>query len=207
MISDARRSQSSAQSDDGGVRTAGNEKQARILAAAQSLFLRYGVRRTSMDDVAHEAGIAKGTVYLSFESKDALFAALAEKMCADALAAGRHAMDTADSDVGALVAFLDTVIGAPNRLLAGSPHAAELLDSKQAFAAPAIATYQASIDAILREKLARLGMRGQAAAEMMVAAAHGALKTGSMAEAAYRRRLNILIETLISGLRKSTRGR
>lgn len=204
MISNAGRSQGSSTSGDSGVGAA-SEKQAHILAAAQSLFLRYGVRRTSMDDVAREAGIAKGTVYLSFESKDALFAALAEKMCADALAAGRRAMDSAGSDVGGLAAFLDTVIGAPNRLLAASPHAAELLGSKQAFAASALASYHAGIDATLQERLARLGIRNQAAAEMIVAAAHGALKTGDTAEAAYRTRLSTLIETLIAGLRKSAR--
>jgi AcrR family transcriptional regulator len=82
------------------------DKQGRILAAARSLFLRYGVRRTSMDDVAREAGIAKGTVYLYFSSKDAVFAALAEEMSRDVLAQGVEAMDTAKTDVTAFVGFL-----------------------------------------------------------------------------------------------------
>ena len=34
-----------------------------ILAAALTLFGRYGYRRTSIDDIAREAGVVKGTLY------------------------------------------------------------------------------------------------------------------------------------------------
>ena len=58
--------------------TTGNtNKQERILDAAQRLFVRYGVKRTSVDDIVREAGIAKGTLYLYYDSKNALFAAVA----------------------------------------------------------------------------------------------------------------------------------
>jgi AcrR family transcriptional regulator len=36
-----------------------------ILDAALRVFGQYGYRRTSMDDIAREAGIGKGTIYLS----------------------------------------------------------------------------------------------------------------------------------------------
>lgn len=42
---------------------------ARILRAATTLFCKHGYRRTSVDAVAHEAGVAKGTVYLHFKTK------------------------------------------------------------------------------------------------------------------------------------------
>lgn len=54
-------------------RPAGDVKREAILAAALALFGRYGYRRTSIDDIAREAGVAKGTVYLYVESKEALF--------------------------------------------------------------------------------------------------------------------------------------
>lgn len=44
----------------------------RIYAAGRELFARYGVRRTSIDDIARAAGIGKGTVYLFFPSKEDL---------------------------------------------------------------------------------------------------------------------------------------
>jgi AcrR family transcriptional regulator len=47
-----------------------------LIEAATSVFLEQGYRRTQMADVASRAGVAKGTVYLYFESKDALFDAV-----------------------------------------------------------------------------------------------------------------------------------
>jgi len=43
------------------------------IRAATLVFLRQGYRRTQMADVAEELGVAKGTLYLYFESKEALF--------------------------------------------------------------------------------------------------------------------------------------
>lgn len=48
----------------------------RLLAAAGALFVRWGFDKTSMDDIAREAGISKGAVYLEFPNKEALFKAV-----------------------------------------------------------------------------------------------------------------------------------
>ncbi|MGD9894642.1 MAG: TetR/AcrR family transcriptional regulator [Dehalococcoidia bacterium] len=48
-------------------------KRARLLAAAAREFARHGFDRTSVDVIAERAGIGKGTVYLYFPSKAALF--------------------------------------------------------------------------------------------------------------------------------------
>jgi AcrR family transcriptional regulator len=50
-----------------------------IMDAAQRLFLRQGVAATTIDHVAAAAEIAKGTVYLHFNSKQTLLAALGER--------------------------------------------------------------------------------------------------------------------------------
>ena len=42
----------------------------RILDAAERLLGRFGYRKMTVDDIATEAGIGKGTVYLSFPSKE-----------------------------------------------------------------------------------------------------------------------------------------
>ena len=47
-----------------------------IVLAALELFTRYGYRRTSIDDIARAAQVAKRTVYLHFENKAALFLAI-----------------------------------------------------------------------------------------------------------------------------------
>jgi len=44
----------------------------RILAAGQELFLRYGIRSISMDDIARHLSISKKTIYQSYRDKDEL---------------------------------------------------------------------------------------------------------------------------------------
>ena len=47
-----------------------------VLAAAEQLFRALGYRRTRVEDVSRMAGIGKGSVYLLFESKEALYLAV-----------------------------------------------------------------------------------------------------------------------------------
>jgi TetR/AcrR family transcriptional repressor of uid operon len=44
----------------------------RIIEAALGCFVELGIRRTSMDDIAHAAGVGRTTVFRRFESKDRL---------------------------------------------------------------------------------------------------------------------------------------
>ena len=41
-----------------------------ILSAAQARFLHYGFKKTTIDEIAQDAGVGKGTVYLYFEGKE-----------------------------------------------------------------------------------------------------------------------------------------
>jgi len=50
-----------------------------IITAALACFARSGYHATTMADVAAQAGLSKGTPYLYFESKEALFIALHEE--------------------------------------------------------------------------------------------------------------------------------
>jgi AcrR family transcriptional regulator len=51
-------------------------REARILRAAVACFARQGYYRTTMEEIAAEAGIAKGAAYVYFPSKEAIFLAL-----------------------------------------------------------------------------------------------------------------------------------
>lgn len=50
-----------------------------IIAAAQACFSRSGYHATTMADIAERAGVSKGTPYLYFDGKQALFLALHEE--------------------------------------------------------------------------------------------------------------------------------
>ncbi|MDR8407510.1 TetR/AcrR family transcriptional regulator [Nonomuraea sp. 3-1Str] len=52
------------------------ERATRILDAAADLLARHGYRRVTIDDVAAEAGIGKGTVYLHWKTREQLFGAV-----------------------------------------------------------------------------------------------------------------------------------
>ena len=54
------------------------EKRVRILDAALKVFATRGFYNAKVSEVAREAGVADGTIYLYFESKDALLIALFE---------------------------------------------------------------------------------------------------------------------------------
>ena len=58
-----------------------------IMAAAAKVFARQGLHGSSLDQVAREAGITKGTIYLYYRSKEDLFLATLRKKSAQAFAA------------------------------------------------------------------------------------------------------------------------
>lgn len=49
-----------------------------ILGSAEELLQHYGYAKTTVADIARQAGVGVGTVYLEFSSKDEIVAALAE---------------------------------------------------------------------------------------------------------------------------------
>jgi TetR/AcrR family acrAB operon transcriptional repressor len=54
----------------------GDERQQQILSAAAAVIIRQGYDKTTMSDIAAEAGVSRGTVYLYFKGKEELFEAL-----------------------------------------------------------------------------------------------------------------------------------
>lgn len=51
-------------------------KKRQILSAARSLLIERGFQDLAMDDIAREAGVAKGTLFLHYKSKEDLFSAV-----------------------------------------------------------------------------------------------------------------------------------
>ena len=69
------------------------DKREAILRAATRVFAARGFFQSQVADVARAAGVAAGTVYLYFRSKDDLLVSLFERSMRDALAAIRAALD------------------------------------------------------------------------------------------------------------------
>lgn len=70
------------------------DKREAILKAATQVFARNGFFQSQVADVARAAGVAAGTVYLYFRSKDDLLVSVFERTMREAIAEGRAALES-----------------------------------------------------------------------------------------------------------------
>jgi len=115
-----------AQKKKAGGRDGGSTRPNAIVLAGLKLFAQYGYRKTSIDDIANAAQVAKRTVYLHFENKAAVFLAILEYLggqvrqrCAAAESAGGTSVDR-------LTGLLDAYYGMTFELFSKSEHMPEL---------------------------------------------------------------------------------
>jgi len=59
------------------------ERRCCILDAAERVFLTKGLAAATMDEIAHEAEVSKGTLYLYFKGKDELYLTIAQRALAE----------------------------------------------------------------------------------------------------------------------------
>src|SRR5258707_12916759 len=78
----------------------------RILLAAIQRFSNFGYRRTSINDVAEEAGLARATVYLYWKRKEDLFVAGLERFNVDS----RNLAETAAAKKGSAAERIHAMI-------------------------------------------------------------------------------------------------
>ncbi|MCX7890819.1 MAG: TetR/AcrR family transcriptional regulator [Burkholderiales bacterium] len=80
-----------------------------LMEAALDLFAERGYAATRLEDVAHRAGVSKGTLYLYFESKEELFKAVVRQGLVPAIVEAEELVDGFDGPAGAL--FREIVMG------------------------------------------------------------------------------------------------
>lgn len=68
-------------------------RQRKLLDAALTVFLRYGYRKTSMDEVARAAQVSRQGLYLHFATKEELFRATLQHALGTSLAAATAALE------------------------------------------------------------------------------------------------------------------
>lgn len=77
-----------------------------LTAAALSLFVEKGFAATRLDEVAARAGVSKGTLYLYFDSKEALFKAVIREGVVPAIQEGEALLEAHDDPLELLRAIL-----------------------------------------------------------------------------------------------------
>jgi TetR/AcrR family fatty acid metabolism transcriptional regulator len=76
------------------VRVAGGDKRVAILRAATSVFAHNGYFNSKVADIAREAGVADGTVYLYFKSKEDILHSIFNRGVEEALGAARKQIES-----------------------------------------------------------------------------------------------------------------
>lgn len=172
------------------------EKRQRMLVAARDLFLRNGLRGTTMEAIAREAHVAKPTLYAQFADKDAVFNALVETMVGDI----HRAIDGGLMGEGPVAARIGRALadkyGLMLGLLDGSPHADEIYTEQARQPAHYRALDQAVEDKITAA-LDAAGIEGPRELARLVIAAASGIGRSYRDEAALRAAIMVLCERVI----------
>lgn len=124
------------------VATAADPRRSRVLDAALGVFLRFGFRKTSMDEVARAANLSRQGLYLQFATKEELFKATVEHALTTALASAAARLRDPDLAIQAkLIGGFDEWLGRYVGMLQGHD-VAELLELKDRLLGPLFETYE-----------------------------------------------------------------
>jgi AcrR family transcriptional regulator len=124
-------------------------KHARALASAYAVFLRYGFKRTTMDDIAREAEMSRPALYLLYKNKSEIFRALAQSLCDRSIAASETVLASKLKRQEKLLAILNAALLDVMEELARSPHGDELLGVEYEIAADIDAHWHKNICRVL----------------------------------------------------------
>jgi AcrR family transcriptional regulator len=127
-------------------------KKAKVLEAAQSVFFRYGYRRTTMGDLASAAGVSRPALYLLYCNKEQVFEAVLRNFVTQALVEIHEGLASRTSPDEQLRFAFEVWAVRPFGLLMSTPDAKELIDCSFEFAREAIdqgtAAFEAELAAI-----------------------------------------------------------
>jgi AcrR family transcriptional regulator len=151
-----------------------------ILKVADRLLRHYGPQKTTVADVAREAGVGVGTVYLEFPSKDALVEALSRARHGAVLDAMRAAAK-AGPYRARLTGALDARLSALFAIAEEGAHACDLVHCVSSAVKTAQATFYEEERALVVEVL----RGGAAAGELAAAEPEGLARTVLRAYASF----------------------
>lgn len=179
-------------------------RRARLLEAALGVFLRYGYRKTSMDEVARAADLSRQGLYLHFATKEELFRATVEMALRRALDdAAARLRDPELSIEEKLIRGFDEWLGRYVGMLQGHD-VAELIELRDTLLGPLFTEYeQQFMEAVTRAvrgsglpaAYKRAGLTARQLADTLHATAVG-LKHTSTSRAAFVEAFTVAMRAL-----------
>jgi AcrR family transcriptional regulator len=182
-------------------------KRAAILEAATGVFLRYGFKKTSMDDLARAAGLSRQGLYLHFPTKEALFKEAVLRLIATIAAETRAALGDEGRELE--TRLLDAFVAGHGSTLdkAHGAHMSELLAASRELVGPALGEleqgFEAEIARLLRSsgvaaRWKELGISAKELAEQLHALSYG-LKHRGATSAEYREKMRVAVKMVCRG--------
>jgi AcrR family transcriptional regulator len=187
----------------------------RILSAAFVRFARYGFRRTSMEDIAGEAGVSRAALYLQFRNKEEIFKSLAQDLQSTALARAGAALEARGPLAERVRAAIEGKSLEMVRITLESPHGSELLDETGRLCGDLVADTERRFAEQLTRVLRRAAAEGEidlgaaelsavAAAQLLLRAVKG-LKGPGVTVEEFQTGLAALVRVFVGGLAPRTR--
>ena len=122
-----------------------------IVKAGWAMFARYGFSKTTMSDIAAEAGVARQTVYNAFSSKEEILRAVVRHAGEESLAAVKTAWATADGVEEKISLFQRLGPESWYEAMLSAPDWGELMDGMNTAAADELRVWERNWVAALRE--------------------------------------------------------
>lgn len=188
-----------------------DDRRGAILEAAFATLCRYGTRRTSMEDIAREAGMSRAALYLHFRNKDDIIKSLAAHYFAKAINDLKSVLQVGGDLRQVMRAGLDASGGEAFGAMLASPHGQELLDTKLSVSAAEARAGEEALKAIWVEWFDREAAAGRltlettggdarAMAESLFGAWHG-FKAGGLTPDSYAQGLDRIAAIFARALR------
>jgi AcrR family transcriptional regulator len=187
--------------------TLGETRRRALLEAAISVFMRYGYRKTSMEEVAAAAQVSRQALYLHFATKEDLFRAAVRTLLEGSLEAVTVVLRDAARPLEAkLVAAFDEWIGRYVGLLGAG--ASDLVEAAHTLIGPMVTEHDALFGnaitkVISTSRLAAVyrpaGLTARQLAETLCATGRG-LKYGCPSREAFVRGMTVAVRTLCAPL-------
>ena len=185
----------------------GNEKKARVVEAAESVFLRFGYRRTTMGDLAAAAGMSRPALYLVFCNKEEVFEAVLKAFTVRTLKEIQQGVGSRSTPLEKLRFAFDLWAVRPFGFFEASPELREPSHGGLAFAQEAIdqaiAAFEGELVAILAPLSAAASAKAlppEQIARVLTRAVHG-FKESAKDPGELRAMIDGLLEMVLASLR------
>ena len=183
--------------------SAAEVKKKRIIGAAKSVFLKYGYRRVTMNDIASAAEMSRPALYLVFSKKEDVFGGVVRELAREISAEANRGLASIKSPLEKLKFVCEVWMVRTFDWITKSAEAKEIYDGSHEFAPEAVAESVLTFERDLTTAIASFpkgalpkGISDSRAAHLLAAAITGVKRT-CRTSAELREKIHALIAMMV----------